>query len=114
MINLIAELTQQCAIALSNSLHVGAKISLKIYASKYILFSAIIKAASFIGMAYPCFTVSTMHQPFHISNMVSIMLQTNVLTGAHNLLSSKLAQGSCLPHLKLTFVIHRGASAAGT
>ena len=24
------------------------------------------------------------------------------------------AQGSCLPHLKLTFVIHRGASAAGT
>ena len=28
--------------------------------------------------------------------------------------AAKLAQGSCLPHLKLTFVIHRGASAAGT
>ena len=30
------------------------------------------------------------------------------------MLSSKLAQDSCLPHLKFTFVIHRGASAAGT
>ena len=28
--------------------------------------------------------------------------------------AEKIAQGSCLPHLKLTFVIHRGASAAGT
>ena len=26
----------------------------------------------------------------------------------------QIVQGSCLPHLKLTFVIHRGASAAGT
>ena len=69
---------------------------------------------SFIGMAYLCFTVSTMLQPFHMSNMVSLKLQTNVLTRAHNLSSSKLAQGSCLPHLKLTFVVNRGASAAGT